>query len=172
MLTHSSTKIITHSSIKNIKTKDVIEKFRNCDARRHLLTHSSTKNSKTKDDFADKFSHLKLTETPTTRANNRSQCLATRQQIETSPEVMTPVSEGMTSFTELSDVTSPDLRRTYQALLNRDGDSKEYLPLFTSTPSRAWYSREILWPLRDFETSTGESVILSDTEEYVDVVNA
>ena len=138
-----------------------------------MLTHSSTKIIKPKDqDVVEKFSHLKLTEISATRVNDGAQSLSTRQQTATSPEVMTPVSESMASFTELSDVTSPDLRRTYHALLNRDGDTVEYLPLFTSTPSRALYSREILWPIRDLETSTGESVILSDSEEYVDVVNA
>ena len=86
---------------------------------------------------------------------------------------MTPMSEDMTSYTELSDVTSPDLKRTCQALLSRGGTTGEYLPLLTSTPSRGIYSREISsWSMRDLETSTGESVNLSDTDEHVDVVNA
>ena len=105
--------------------------------------------------------------------NDRVGSQVTRLQTATSSEVMTPVSEDMTSYTELSDVMSPDLKRTYQALLSRGGTTGEYLPLFTSTPSRGLYSREISsWPVRDLETSTGESVNLSDTDDYVDVINA
>ena len=109
----------------------------------------------------------------TSAVNGKEGSQVTRLQTATSPEVMTPMSEDMMSYTELSDVTSPDLKRTYQALLSRGGTTGEYLPLFTSTPSRGLYSREISsWPLRDLETSTGESVNLSDTDDYVDIVNA
>ena len=143
-----------------------------------MLTHNPTKILKTKD-VVEKFSHLKLTEVQATRrvektsgVYDRAGSQVTRLQTATSPEVMTPMSEDMTSYTELSDVTSPDLKRTYQALLSRGVGTWEYLPLFTSTPSRDIYSREISWPMRDLETSTGESVNLSDTDDYVDVVNA
>ena len=138
-----------------------------------MLTHNPTKILKTKD-VVEKFSHLKLTEVQAARrvektsgVYDRAGSQVTRLQTATSPEVMTPMSENMTSYTELSDVTSPDLKRTYQALLSRDVGTGEYLPLLTSTPSR-----EISWPMRDLESSTGESVNLSDTDDYVDVVNA
>ena len=139
-----------------------------------MLTHSTTKILKTRD-VVEKFSHLKLSETQVTRRvekTSRAGSQVTRLQTETSPEAMTPMLEDVTSYTELSDVTSPDLRRTYQALLSRDVGTGEYLPLFTSTPSRGLYSREISWPMRDLESSTGESVNLSDTDDHVDVVNA
>ena len=139
-----------------------------------MLTHNPTKIIKTKN-----FSHLKLTETLATRCVEKTSAVnvkagsqVTRLQTATSPVAMTPMSEDVTSYTELNDVISPELRRTYQALLSRGGTTGEYLPLFTSTPSRGVYSSEISWPVRDLETSTGDSVNLSDTDDYVDVVNA
>ena len=134
-----------------------------------MLTHSPTKDLKT-EELVENISHLKLTETratrfveKTSRVNGGTGTQVNRLQTPTPPDGITAASENMTSFTELSDVTSPDLRRTYQTLLSRDVGTMEYLSLFTSAPS---------WPMRDLETSAGESVISSDTEEYVDVVNA
>ena len=144
-----------------------------------MLTHNPTKILKTKH-IVENFSHLKLTEAQATRRvektsamNDRAGRQVTGLQTAKSPVAMTTMLEDVTSYTELNDVISPDLKRTYQALLSRGGSTGEYLPLFTSTPSRGIYSSEISsWPLRDLETSTGESVNLSDTDDYVDVVNA